>query len=202
MEEAKAAEAKQAPNPALKLALEMGPLVIFFIMNSRAGIFYATGALMIATLISLFASRILLKRIPVMPLVTGVFVLVFGSLTLFLQDATFIKIKPTILNLIFASALAGGLIFRKLLLKIVLGEVIHMRDEGWRLLTIRWIAFFIFLAIMNEAVWRNFSEPTWVSFKTFGVMPLTFLFMISQITLIMKHQIPAVSSAQPEAPSA
>ena len=207
-----AVKSKQDVNPLLKLVLEMGPLALFFgtyvFLGRGSGdavdinrIIYSTGALMIATVISLVASRMLLKRIPVMPLVTGVFVLFFGTLTIWLQDATFIKIKPTILNLFFASALAGGLLFRKLLLKIVLGEVLQLEDEGWRILTLRWIGFFIVLAILNEIVWRGFSTDTWVSFKSFGIMPLTFLFMMSQITLIMKHQTPAVSSPESQIPS-
>ncbi len=187
--EEKPVKAKQDVTPFLKIILEMGPLAIFFISNGVKGIFFATAALMVATIISLIASRLLLKRIPVMPLVTGIFVMVFGSLTIYLQDATFIKIKPTILNLLFASALGGGLLFGKLLLKIVLGEVLQMQEEGWRILTIRWVGFFIFLAIMNEIVWRNFSESFWVSFKSFGVMPLTLLFMMSQVSLIMKYQV-------------
>jgi intracellular septation protein len=161
-------------------------------------IFYATAALMIATLVSLAASRLLLKRIPVMPLVTGAFVMVFGALTIYMQDSTFIKIKPTILNLLFAAILAGGLLFRKPLLKFVLGEVLHMQEEGWRLLSLRWIGFFVFLAIMNEIVWRNFSERAWAGYKSFGVMPLTMLFMMAQITLIVKYQIPEVSSEASE----
>jgi intracellular septation protein len=199
------------PDPVLKLALDMGPLIAFFgtyaWVKSEAGaadvtrIIYATAALMIATAISLIASRVLLKRIPVMPLVTGVFVLIFGSLTIYLRDPVFIKIKPTILYLMFASALAGGLYFRKLLLKLLLSEALQMRDEGWRLLTQRWIGFFIGLAIVNEAVWRNFSEGTWVAFKSFGVIPLMVLFMVGQISLIMKYQIPDVSSGKPEASS-
>lgn len=192
------------PDPMLKLALDMGPLIAFFgtyaWVKGEAGvadvtrIIYATTALMIATAISLVASRVLLKRIPVMPLVTGVFVLIFGSLTIYLRDPTFIKIKPTILYLLFAGVLAGGLYFRKLLLKILLSEALQMRDEGWRLLTRRWIGFFIGLAVLNEVVWRTFSEATWVAFKSFGVIPLMVLFMAAQISLIMKYQLPDVSS--------
>jgi intracellular septation protein len=202
------------PDPMLKLALDMGPLVAFFGTYAwvkgeavEAGavdikrIIYATAALMIATAVSLIASRVLLKRIPVMPLVTGVFVLIFGSLTIYLRDPTFIKIKPTILYLMFASALAGGLYFRKLPLKSLLGEALQMQDEGWRLLTQRWIGLFIALALLNEAVWRNFTEATWVAFKSFGVIPLMVLFMAAQISLIMKYQIPDVSSGKSEASS-
>ena len=156
----------------LKLALDMGPLVIFFgtyawakgdaLERGRTDItriIYATVALMIATAVSLIASLILLKRIALMPMVRGVFVLIFGSLTIYLRDPTFIKIKPTVIYLMFATALAGGLYFRKLLLKILLGEALQIQDEGWRLLTQRWIGFFLALAILNEAVWRNFPEP-------------------------------------------
>ncbi len=182
----------------MKLALEVGPLAIFFLSNARFGIFYATAAFMAATTISLVTSRIFLKRIPVLALVTGVFVMVFGALTIYLHDDTFIKIKPTVVNTLFAVILAAGLYFRRPLLKFALGEILQMRDEGWRLLTLRWIGFFLFLAVLNEAIWRNFSTDTWVSFKTFGMMPLTFAFMMSQITLIMRHQISEVSSETSE----
>jgi intracellular septation protein len=202
------------PDPMLKIALDMGPLVVFFGTYAwaksdalEAGvtdikrIVYATTALMIATAVSLIASRVLLKRIPLMPMVTGVFVLIFGSLTIYLRNPTFIYIKPTILYLMFASALAGGLYFRKLLLKNLLSEALQMQDEGWRRLTQRWIGFFLVLAILNEAVWRNFPEATWVAFKSFGVMPLSIIFMAAQISLIMKYQIPDVSSGKSEASS-
>lgn len=175
--------------PFLKFALEIGPLAVFFILNSRTDIFYATGGFMIATVISLTLSKIFMKRIPIMPLVSGVFVLIFGFLTIYLQNEIFIKLKPTIINLLFASILFTGLYFNKLLLKILLGEVLHLRDDGWRILTLRWIGLFIFLALLNEFVWRNFETNTWAAFKLFGVMPITFIFMISQIPLIMKYQV-------------
>jgi intracellular septation protein len=194
-----ALKAKSEVSPLLKLALEVGPLAIFFIMNGQLGIFYATAFFMVATLISLVTSRIFLKRIPMLALVTGVFVMVFGFLTIYLHDDTFIKIKPTIVNSLFAVILAAGLYFRRPVLKLALGEVLQMRDEGWRLLTVRWIGFFIFLALLNEAIWRNFSTDAWVSFKSFGMLPLTFFFMMSQITLIMRYQIPDVSSEPTEA---
>jgi intracellular septation protein len=178
----------------LKLALEVGPLAVFFITNGRFGIFYATASFMAATLISLVTSRIFLKRIPVLALVTGVFVMIFGFLTIYLHDDTFIKIKPTVVNTLFAFILAAGLYFRRPVLKLALGEILQMREEGWRVLTLRWIGFFLFLAVLNEVVWRNFSTDTWVSFKSFGLMPLTFFFMMFQITLIMRHQISEVSS--------
>ena len=185
---------KRDVSPLLKLALEVGPLAVFFITNGKFGIFYATASFMAATLISLVTSRIFLKRIPVLALVTGVFVMIFGFLTIYLHDDTFIKIKPTVVNTLFAFILAAGLYFRRPVLKLALGEILQMREEGWRLLTLRWIGFFLFLAVLNEVVWRNFSTDTWVSFKSFGLMPLTFFFMMFQITLIMRHQISEVSS--------
>jgi intracellular septation protein len=179
----------QAAMPLLKLVLELGPLVVFFLTNNRYDIFTATAAFMAATVISLIASRVLLRKIPIMPLITGVSVLTFGALTLLLQDDLFIKLKPTIVNLLLASALFGGLLFERPLMKILLGDVIHLQDEGWRKLSFRWACFFLFLAVLNEVVWRSFSTDTWVAFKTFGVMPLTFFFMMSQIGLLQKYQI-------------
>jgi len=181
-----------------KLAVEAGPLLVFFIANSYAKelfgaegnekIFWATGAFMIATAIALVVSRSLFGRIPIMPLVSGVFVFLFGGLTLWLQDDLFIKVKPTIVNLLFASILFGGLWFGRLLLKYVLGEAFKLSDEGWRILTIRWAVFFIFLACLNEFIWRNFSTDFWAGFKLFGVMPITMIFAIAQVGLLMKHQ--------------
>jgi intracellular septation protein len=189
---------QQRVNQPLKFALEVGPLLIFFAANAIFGIFYATAALMIAVCISLLASRIFLGRISIPALVTGLFLMIFGGLTIYFQDDFFIKIKITILNVLFALILAAGLYFRSPVLKLALGEVLQMQEEGWRLLTLRWIGFFIFLAVLNEVIRRYFS-PAWVSFKSFGIISLTFLFMMSQITLIMKHQI---SDASPKASDA
>lgn len=172
-----------------KLVLELGPLAVFFLANSRFDPFTATGIFMVATIISLIVSRIMLKKIPIMPLITGAFVMVFGALTLLLQDETFIQMKPTIVNLMFAAALAGGLWYGRSLIKIVIGDVIKLQDEGWKKLTARWTIFFILLALLNEVVWRNFSWDSWVAFKTFGIMPLTMIFMMAQIGLLQKYQI-------------
>ena len=183
--------------PPLKLVFEFFPLLIFFAANSLYDLRVATAALMAATLVSLIASRVILKKIPVMPLVTGAIVLVFGGLTLMLHDETFIKIKPTVVNLLFAAALAIGLFFGRSLIKIVLGDAIKLQDEGWRKLTIRWAMFFIFLAVLNEFVWRGFPTSTWVAFKTFGIMPITFLFMMAQIGLLQKYQLPEDTADAP-----
>jgi intracellular septation protein len=175
----------------LKLAVEIGPLAVFFIVNARAGIFWGTGVFMAATIASLIASRILFGRIPVMPLVSGVCVMVFGGLTLWLQDDHFIKIKPTIVNSLFAGALFIGLFAGQSLLRIVFGEVFRLTDEGWRKLTLRWAFFFAFLAVLNEIMWRSFSTDTWVSFKVFAVMPLTMAFAVAQVGLLRQYEPPA-----------
>lgn len=172
---------------AIKLAVELGPLLVFFIANTRYGIFAGTGAFMVATVVALVVSRTFLGRIATMPLVTGVFVLVFGGLTLWLQDDHFIKIKPTIVNGLFAAILFGGLATGRVFLKIVFGDVMRLSDEGWRLLTLRWGLFFVFLALLNELIWRGFSTDTWVAFKVFGIMPITFVFALAQIGLLKKY---------------
>lgn len=175
----------------IKLVLELGPLVVFFIVNGRADIFAATAWFMGAMVISLLASWILLRKVAVMPLVTGAVVLVFGGLTLWLQDDTFIKMKPTITNLLFGSVLLGGLVFGQSLLKYVFGEVYKLQPRGWFVLTLRWGIFFFVLAVINEILWRNFSTDVWVAFKVWGVMPITILFSVLQIPTLNKYAPPA-----------
>lgn len=174
-------------NPLLKLALEIGPLGIFFLANAQKGIFWATAAFMIAITISIVASWLMERRIPKLPLITGIFVLIFGGLTLGLQNELFIKLKPTIVNILFATILISGLIFKKSFLQSFLGEMFSMDDKGWTVLTVRWACFFIFLAILNELVWRNFSTDVWVNFKVFGIMPLTLLFSFAQLPMMNRH---------------
>ncbi|MBV1704202.1 MAG: septation protein A [Hyphomicrobiales bacterium] len=175
-------------NPVLKLALELGPLGLFFVANARWGIFPATAVLMAGTALSLALSWAKLGRVPVMPLVTGAAVLVMGGLTLLLHDELFIKMKPTIVDCLFGAALLGGLAFGKPLLPVVLDAVFKLTDEGWRKLTFRWGLFFFALAAANEAVWRTQTTSTWAAFKLFGVMPITIAFALAQTPLILRHE--------------
>ncbi|UTO28393.1 septation protein A [Bartonella harrusi] len=193
---------KSSLSPTLKFLLEMGPLVIFFLANYKGEwlinnigifknfskpIFPATAIFMVAIIVALSLSWIIARKIPIMPLVSGIFVLVFGFLTLWLHNDTFIKMKPTIINILFALILFGGMFFKKPLLRYALDSTLKLDDLGWQKLTYRWAFFFIFLALLNEIVWRNFSDNFWTSFKVFGVMPITVLFMITQMPLIIKH---------------
>ncbi len=173
-----------------KLIIELGPLLVFFATNAVAGIYAGTAAFMVATVISLAAARIRYHKVPIMPIVSGVIVLVFGGLTLFLRDETFIKLKPTIVYSMFAALLVAGLLLKKPLLELLFGSAFALTEEGWRKLTYRWIGFFIAMAIVNELVWRNFSTDTWVSFKAFGFLPLTLLFTLAQMPLLQRHGLP------------
>ena len=176
-------------NPVLKLALEMGPLVVFFGANAAFGIFPGTAAFMAATVVALGLSYVIMRTVPVMPLVTAVFVLVFGGLTLYLADETFIKLKPTIVDLMFLAILFAGLVTNRLFIKLIFESAFQLTDRGWILLTKAWMLFFLLLAALNETVWRNFSTDTWVSFKVFGVMPITLLFSLALYPVIMRHAI-------------
>jgi intracellular septation protein len=177
-------------NPGLKLVLDLGPLLLFFAANSRFGIFTATGVFMVAIVVALAIAYALTRHLPIMPLVTAIVVLVFGTLTLVLHDELFIKVKPTIIYVLFGGILLGGLAFGKSLLGVVFDSAFHLTEEGWRKLTLRWALFFLALAVLNEIVWRTQSTDVWVSFKVFGVMPLTFIFAALQYPLLTRYAAP------------
>ena len=211
-------EKPQQLNPWLKIALDLGPLLLFFYANSRpalfepifaplipdavatgerAGIFVATAVFMVAIIAALIVSYVLTRRLPMMALVSAFIVVVFGALTLILQNETFIKLKPTIIYGLFTVTLFGGLVFRKPLLAMVFDQVFHLTDEGWRRLTVRWALFFLALAVLNEIVWRTQSTDTWVAFKVFGVVPLTFAFAALQYPLLTKYDASKQGEAKP-----
>jgi len=172
-----------------KLLIDVGPLAVFFIFYTKSGLQASILPLMIATVIAVLFSYILEKKIPIMPTVGAGIVLIFGGLTIYFDNEIFIKMKPTIINLIFAVILYGGILVKKPLLKILLGAALKLEEEGWRKLTNRWIGFFIALAILNEIVWRTQSTDIWVNFKVFGIIPITFIFTMTQFPLIKKYQI-------------
>lgn len=194
---AAAAPSQDAPkkklHPALKFVLELGPVIIFFVVNSKYDIFAATIVLMVSVVATLGISWAITRHLPAMPLVTAALVLVFGTLTVILHDENFIKLKVTILYALLGGALIGALYFGKLLLPIVFDMAIHMDDAGWRKLTWRWGLFFFLLAGLNEIFRRVLTTDQWMYFKTFGILPLTVVFAIAQTPLILRHEIPAES---------
>lgn len=181
--------------PFLRLLIEAGPLAVFFVANARAGIMTGTAIFMAATVVSLLASLKLERRVPIMPLVSCAFVIVFGGLTLWLNDDVFIKLKPTLVNLLFAMILFTAHVLRRNVLRHILGTVLVLDDAGWRTLALRWAIFFVILAGLNEFVWRSFPTDTWVDFKVFGIMPLTLLFSALQTPLILRHQVAPASES-------
>jgi len=176
-------------HPLLKLALDLGPLLIFFVANTVFGIFTATGVFMVVMLIAIAVGIAIERKVSPIPLVTATLVLVFGGLTLWLDNDIFIKIKPTILYAIFAAVLLGGLAYSRLFIKLLLGQTLRLPEMAWRALTWRWALFFIMLAILNEIVWRHVSTNMWVVFKVWGVFPLTLIFAMAQTPFIARHQI-------------
>jgi intracellular septation protein len=181
-------------NPLAKLALDFGPLMLFFFANSYGGIFFATAAFMLAIVIALAIQYALVRRIPVVPLITAAIVLVFGALTLWLQNETFIKVKPTIIYSMFAAILFVGLFTGRPLFELVLDGAFHLTEEGWKKLTWRWALFFLALAVLNEIVWRTVSTDAWVAFKTFGFIPITLIFALAQTPVFVRYAAKAPKS--------
>ena len=177
-------------NPQLRrLALDLGPLILFFAAFQYAGIFAATGIFMVAVLTSLALGWHLEKKLSPIPMVTAILVVIFGGLTLYLHNDTFIKVKLTVLYVIFGTTLLVGLRFNRIFIKYVFAEAFDLTEKGWRGLTWRWGIFFLALAVLNEAVWRNTSTAAWVSFKVWGIMSLIFLFAFAQTPFLLKHHV-------------
>lgn len=201
-------------NAGLKLVLELGPLAVFFFANLYGeklaiwfpalkalggSIFIATGMFMAATVISLAVSKLVIGKLPLMPLISGVVVLGFGTLSIWLQNELFVKMKPTIINTLFGVILLGGLLFGRSLLGYVFNSAFQLDEEGWNKLTLRWGIFFLFLAVLNEVLWRGFNwyylpdvkmaDSMWISSKAWVVIPVTVIFTLSQMPLIMKHSV-------------
>lgn len=172
-----------------KLLLDLAPLLIFFVVYMVAGIYWATGVLMVASIVAMIISKLWFNHLSPTLIMTTVLVVGFGALTLWLNDPRFIKMKPTMVNVLFAVVLGGGLLFGRNLLQLLLGQAFRLTEEGWRKLTYRWIGFFLVLAAVNEVVWRNFSETAWASFKVFGILPITIVFAMLQVGLIQRHSL-------------
>lgn len=171
-----------------KLLLDLGPLIVFFVVYLKFDLIYASAALVVATLIALAISYSLTKKISYMQLVTAALVVVFGGLTLYFKDPIYLKIKVSLINLLFGGVLLAGLWFKKLFIKSILGEALNLPDAAWRVLTLRWAGFFIFIAALNIAVWF-YSESMWVNFKVFGILGLTMLFALANAPYMAKHMI-------------
>ena len=190
---------KTQPHPLFKVATELGPLIVFFVANAKYNLFVATGAFMVAIVAAMIASYVVTRHVPMMALVTGVIVLVFGTLTLVLHDETFIKVKPTIIYGLFAATLGGGLLFGRSFIAILFNQMFNLTPRGWRILTLRWALFFLAMAILNEAIWRTQSTDFWVAFKAFGAIPLTMAFAVSQMPVIKRYHLEPASLEASEA---
>ncbi len=172
-----------------KIFVDIGPLAVFFIFYTRGNLQSAILPFMIATVIAVLFSYIVDKKIPIMPTVGAGIILVFGGMTIYFDNEVFFKMKPTIINLLFAVILYAGQLLNKPILKYLLGSALKLEDVGWQILSKRWIGFFIALAILNEIIWRTQSTDMWVNFKVFGILPITFIFTMTQFPLIKKYHI-------------
>jgi intracellular septation protein len=184
---------KTRPHPLFKLATELGPLMVFFVANAKFNLFVATGAFMVAVIAAMIASYAVTRHVPMMAIVTAVVVIVFGTLTLVLHDETFIKVKPTIVYTLFAAILGGGLLFGRSFIAIMFDQMFNLTPQGWRALTLRWALWFLAMAVLNEIIWRTQSTDVWVTFKAFGMAPLTMLFAVTQMPLIKRYHLEPVS---------
>ena len=190
---------KKVPHPLFKLATELGPLLIFFVANAKSNLFVATGVFMVAVVAAMVASYMVTRHVPMMAIVTAVVVVVFGALTLILHDETFIKMKPTIVYTLFAAILAGGLLFNRSFIAIMFDQMFNLTPHGWRILTARWALWFFAMAVLNEIIWRTQSTDFWVTFKVFGMVPLTMLFAMTQMPLVKRYRLEPASLEVSEA---
>src|ERR1700740_3351977 len=190
---------KKTPHPLFKLATELGPLMVFFVANAKFHLFVATGAFMIAIVAAMIASYVVTRHVPIMALVTGGVVLVFGTLTLVLHEETFIKVKPTIIYGLVAAVLGGGLLFGRSFIAIMFDQMFNLTHAGWRLLPRGWALFFLGMSVLNEIIWRTQSTDFWVAFKAFGAIPLTMVFAITQMPLIKRFHLEPASLEASEA---
>jgi intracellular septation protein len=187
--------------PIPKFLVEFGPLLAFFIGNWKGGVFWGTGIFMAATAVALIVSWVLTKKIAKFPLFSAIFVGIFGGLTIYLHDDTFIKVKVTLINLFFGVTLLGGLYFGKTFLKTVMGEAVNLPQEAWRTLTLRWGVFFMIIAGLNELIWRNVSTDMWINFKVFGMLGLTLVFALANAPFMAKHMIEEDTSSPQKPPA-
>ncbi len=171
----------------LKLALDFAPLVAFFVAFKIGGVYWATGIIIALTVLSLIIGFAMTGKLAKFPLYSGILITIMGGLTLYLQNDMFVKMKPTVANLLFAAILGGGLLMNRMFLKDLLGSALEMPQAAWRSLTWRWVVFFLVLAGLNEYVWRTMSEDAWVNFKVFGLMGLTMLFALANAPFMAKH---------------
>ena len=185
------------PGQGTKLLIELGPLVAFFAANWLGGIFWGTGVFMAATAVALAVSWTLTGKLAMVPLVSAVFVAVFGALTIWLHSDLFIKVKVTLVNPLFGAVLLGGAVMGRSYLKLIMGEAVKLTEAAWRTLSIRWGVFFLGLAFLNEIVWRNFPTDQWVNFKVFGLLPLTLLFALANAPFMSKHMIEDDQAGEP-----
>jgi len=173
----------------MKNLLEFLPLIIFFVIYKKYDLITATVVLVIATIISVTIIAIKTKKIAKTPLFSVLILGIFGFLTWYFNDPIFIKMKPTVINSIFGIVLLFGYFTQRPLLKYLFDKALEMKENAWNVLTMRWGIFFIFLAVINEIIWRNFSEEFWVSFKVFGFLPITIIFTFSQLPYMLRNQI-------------
>ncbi len=187
---------KPPPNPWVKIALEMGPLLLFLVVYTKWDIYVATAVFMVTSVTSLTVTYVRERKWPKMLLVSTVLVLILGGLTIWLQNDTFIKVKVTIVNALFGATLLAGMAFRRPFIKMVMGAAIRLTDDGWSKLTWCWIGYFAGVAALNELIWRNFSTDFWVKFKTIALPVLSIAFFLCLVPMISRHEIPEESEEE------